>query len=578
MGRPIRILFGTETGNAEGCAEELLEAIEGLGLSAELSDMDDYEHDDLDQESMLFIVTSTFGNGDPPYNAHEFMEFVKGPDAPSLDNLQFSVCGFGDRSYPNFAQCGKDFDARLAALGGTRVVPRMDCDVDFEVPFDEWKQQVLTWLRENVDGASAAPPPAAKAAPKKKGLWGKVSGWFGGNKTQAAPADAPAPSPMDLIQRKEASPAQVAYTRDNPFQAPVVGRKLLSGEGSAKETMHYVLDLSGSGIQFQGGDSFGVYPTNPPAEVAGIVEGLGLDPEAPVTVKGGRTLALRGALARRKDLQRVPMDLLRALSAGGGPGADALEAGGDAVKAYLEDRYVLDVVRDHPGAKVDAQQLVDLLRALPPRLYSVANSPRVTPDQVHFLVETLRYERCGRACEGVASVWLADRLGDDPVPLYLHKNDDFRLPADDVDILMIGPGTGLAPFRAFLQEREHTGAEGRSWLFFGHQHQATDWLYRDELEDFADKGVLDRASYAWSRDQDHKVYVQHKLKEHAAEVWAWLQGGAHVYVCGDARHMAGDVHQALIDIAREQGHLDADGAEAFVQGLVDAKRYHRDVY
>jgi len=577
MGRAIRILFGTETGNAEGCAEELVEAVEGLGLSAELTDMDDYDHDELADEDYVFIVTSTFGNGDPPYNAHEFMEFMKGPDGPDLSGVRFSVCGFGDRSYPNFAQCGKDFDARFAALGANRVVPRMDCDVDFEVPFDEWKQQVLAWLGENHPDAGSAPAPAPAPAAQKKGggLWGKVSGWFGGKK-----AAEPAPTPAAVTSPPRPAPSDEprSWTRDRPFTSRILASRRLNGEGSAKETMHYELDLKGSGIEFHGGDSFGVFPQNPPAEIEGILTALGMDPESPVTLKDGTTLALRGALARRKDLQRVPVDLLRELALSGGPGAQALADGGEATAAYLKERYVLDVVRDHSKASLTPQRLCDLLRALPPRLYSVANSPLVDKDRVHFVVETLRYERQGRPCEGVASVWLADRVGDGPVPLYLHPNADFRLPADDVDMIMVGPGTGIAPFRAFLQERAHTGASGRSWLFFGHQHQATDHLYKDELQAWEQQGVLTRVSCAWSRDQADKVYVQDRMREQGAQVWEWLQGGAHVFVCGDAIGMAPGVHQALHDVAREHGGLGEEAAAAYVQGLVDEHRYHRDVY
>ncbi len=576
MGRPIRVLFGTETGNAEGCAEELLEGVQALGLTAELTDMDDYDRDEIAEEEYVFIVTSTFGNGDAPYNAEQFLDFLKGPDAPDVSSLRFAVCGLGDRSYPNFAQCGKDFDARLDALGGTRVVPRMDCDVDFEVPFDQWKRQVLGWLAENPPEAGDAPAPAARPE-KKGGFWGKVSGWFGGKKAEdvvsapTSPTSTPAPATSAPAEKP-------TWTRDNPFMSKVVARRLLSGEGSAKETMHYELDLTGSGIEFHGGDSFGVFPHNPPAEVAGILEGLGLDPEAAVTLKDGSTRALRSVLTRVKDLQRVPVDLLRALADAGGPGADALAAGGEATAAYLKERYVLDVVRDHPDAALDAQRLTDLLRALPPRLYSVANSPKIDADRVHFVVETLRYERQGRPCEGVASVWFADRVGDEPVPLYLQPNTAFRLPAPDVDIIMVGPGTGIAPFRAFLQERQVAGGSGRSWLFFGHQHQATDHLYSNELQAYAASGVLARQSYAWSRDQDDKIYVQDRIREEGAEVWKWLQGGAHVFVCGDAHGMAPGVHEALHQVAITHGGMDRDGAEAFVQGLVDDKRYHRDVY
>ena len=568
MGRPIRILFGTETGNAEGCAEELLEAVEAMGLSAELFDMDDYDAEDLGDEEMLFIVTSTFGNGDPPYNAHNLMELLKSDDAPAVNGLKFSVCGFGDRSYPNFAQCGKDFDSRLADLGGERVVPRMDCDIDFEVPFDEWKQQVTGWLAANVAGATAPAPAAAK---KSGGLWGKVSGWLGGAKKPAeAPAQAAAPA--------AAAPAVKAFGRDNPFLAPVVERKLLSGAGSAKETMHYTLDLSGSDFEFEPGDSFGVFPNNPPAEVAGICEALGLDGETAVTLKNGTTLALRGALARRFDLQKVSVDLLRAISAGSGPGNEALNAGSEATAAYLRERYVVDVLADHPGASLDAQTLVGLLKALPPRLYSVSNSRKRDGASVDFVVETLRYDRNGRDCEGVASVWLADRLGTDPVPLYLSPNAAFRLPESGVDAIMIGPGTGIAPFRGFLQEREHTGDKGRNWLFFGHQHEASDWLYREELEAWSQSGVLTKADYAWSRDQDEKVYVQHRILEQGAEVWSWLEGGAHVFVCGDAKSMAPDVHAALIAVAGAHGGLDEAAAASYVDNLAKSGRYHRDVY
>jgi sulfite reductase (NADPH) flavoprotein alpha-component len=563
MPRPIRVLFGTETGNAEGCAEELAEALRGLGLPVALDDMDDYDHAEVADEELVLIVTSTFGNGDPPYNAHNFMQFVKGPDAPSLAGVKFSVCGLGDRSYPNFAQCGRDFDDRFAALGAQRVVPRTDCDVDYEVPFDQWKQQVLAYAR-TAYGVSGGPAPTAK--PASGGLWGKVSGWFGGKKPE------PEPAPV-------APAAPAVPDRDRPFVAKVVAARLLSGPGSAKETRHYELDLTGSGIVFAAGDSFGAHPNNPPFEVDGIVAALHLDPESPVTLRDGRTLALRGALARRLCLQSVSVELLRQIAANGGPGADALAAGADAITAYLAERYLLDVLRDHPSARLGAQQFVDRLKALPPRLYSVASSPVVDANRVAFTVETLRYERAGRPCDGVASVWLADRLGPGAeVPLHLVPNPAFRLPADDVDILMIGPGTGVAPFRAFLQEREARGARGRSWLFFGHQHEATDFLYGDELMAWKASGRLARLDLAWSRDQADKVYVQDRLAQAGADVWAWLEGGAHVYVCGDAKGMAPGVHAALLRIAQEHGKLSADLAQGWLDRLDAAGRYHRDVY
>jgi len=358
-----------------------------------------------------------------------------------------------------------------------------------------------------------------------------------------------------------------------------VASRRLNGEGSAKETMHYTLDLSGSGIRYQCGDSFGVFPANPPEEVEGILQVTGLDPEAPVTLKGGRVLALRGALARRLCLQTTSVELLRTVAAEGGPGAEALSAGADATAAYLKARYVWDLLRDHPEHAWTAQDLADRLKSLPPRLYSVGCSPVVHPERVDFVVETLRYDRAGRPCVGVAGAWLADRVGEGgEVPLYLAPNDAFRLPDPDVDILMVGPGTGIAPFRAFLQERQATEAPGRNWLFFGHQHQATDYLYGDELEAWRASGLLTRADFAWSRDQDRKIYVQDRMREAGEQVWAWLDNGAHLFVCGDAIGMAPGVHQALHDIARAHGGLDEDAAAAWVEGLVQAGRYHRDVY
>lgn len=567
MSRAIRVLFGTETGNAEGCAEELTEAIQALGLNAELTDMDDYDPQDLGDESLVLIVTSTFGNGDPPYNAFNLIEALKGSEAPSLDGVGFSVCGLGDRSYPNFAQCGRDFDERFGALGGERVVPRMDCDVDFEVPFDEWKQQVLGFVRKSYDLGEAPPPP--KRA-KSGGLWGKMTGWLGG-KGESKPAAA------DPVADLVAAPA--APSRDNPFVARIVAQRLLSGPDSDKETRHYEVDLTGSGITFAGGDSFGVFPRNPPDEVQGILAALDADPESPVTLRDSRVLALRGALTSRLCLQSVSVELLRQVSASGGPGALALQAGGDEVSAYLRDRYLVDVLRDHPDATLSAQQLVDRLKAIPARLYSVASSPVVDPNKVALLVETLRYERAGRPCLGVASTWLADRLGESAhVPLYLAENKDFHLPADDVDLIMVGPGTGLAPFRAFLQERDARDAAGRSWLFFGHQHQASDFLYRDELQAWERSGRLARLDLAWSRDQAQKVYVQHRMLQAGAELWSWVQGGAHIYVCGDAKGMAPGVNDALLQVARDHGGLDEEGANAWLRGLQEDGRYHRDVY
>lgn len=536
MSLNIRVLFGTETGNAEDCAHELGSALKKAGFDATVTDMDAFSPPDMAKETLALIVTSTYGNGDPPYNAEALMNWLRVPDS-SVSGVSFAVCALGDQTYPKFVQAGIDFDQLMEERGGRRVVPRQDCDVDYEEPFEQFTKDVVAWLESNGDSlgseVAAIPTPSAPAA--------------------------------------EQPIAARVGTRSAPVVATLSGRRRLNRDGSAKETMHYEFRWPGVDVIFAPGDSFAVVPTNNPAEVQAILSALGLSASATVTIND-EPMALGDALSHQRDLQTVTPELLAAM--GGTP------TGGQSTDAYLEDRHLLDALRDHPGAAIGAQPLVEGLRKLKPRLYSVASSPLVEPQGVHFTVETLRYEMHGRAKEGVATTWLADRFADgDTAAMYCVQAPHFRLPeSPEIPVIMIGPGTGVAPFRAFLQERKAQGGAGKSWLFFGHQHQNTDFLYEDEFNAFMGDGTLTELTLAWSRDQAEKVYVQDRLREHGAAVWSWIQSGAHLYVCGDKNAMAPQVRETFVDIAVEHGGMEHAAAAAMFNDWEQNGRYCVDAY
>ncbi len=548
----VAVLFGTETGNSQECAEALAAALREAGVPAESIDMGEYPPARLTEERLALIITSTFGNGDPPANAQDLLDYVSLPGT-QLPHLQYGVCALGDSTYPLFAQCGKDFDERLELRGGSRVIERVDCDggFDFEVPFEEFRDSALAFVETH---------------------WARIAA--------AGSADASATVADDPVPADDTTGA--SWTRTHPFLAKLAERRSLSGPGSAKSTLHYAIDLVGGEIDYAPGDCFGVYPENDPSEVDALLAALEIDPESEVRAgaAAGRAaaagLSVREVLLTRTCLQRLPLDLLRLLQSTPGPSSELL-ADPDGLHAFAPEHHVLDLARAHPGARVQAQALVDALRSLAPRLYSIASSQAAHPGEVHFTIDTVRYPRRGRSVAGVASTWFAERLSvGDTVPVYLQPNERFRLPADERPILMIGPGTGVAPFRAFLEELRVTGAKNDAWLFFGHQHVEHDFLYRDELEGFQADGVLDRLSLAWSRDQDHKIYVQQRLAEEAAEVWSWLERGANVYVCGDASAMAPAVRAAFESIAADVGGVTDAGA--WMNQLEDDGRYSQDVY
>jgi sulfite reductase (NADPH) flavoprotein alpha-component len=553
------ILFGSQTGNSARLAKELGRKLEGIGCKVEVSSMSDFKTNRLSKVSTLFIVVSTHGEGDPPDNAISFHEFVHSKRAPRLENLRYSVLALGDTSYEFFCKTGKDFDARLEELGAARICPRVDCDVDFEESAAAWMDAVV---REMKAAVGAVPAAVQAGTPIGSAAAAAIGVGAGGG---AVSAEAP------------------VYSRSNPFEAEILENLNLNGRGSAKETRHVELSLAGSGLTYEPGDSLGIYPHNHPELVDALIGEMGWKPDEPVPMnKQGDICPLRQALQQNYEITVLTKTLVEQaakLKPGSGL-ADLLAAGNEKLKAYLAERDLLDLVRDYSLSGVPAAEFVTLLRKIPPRLYSIASSPRAYPDEAHLTIRAVRYHAAGRDRYGVCSVQVAERLQPgDTVPVFIQHNDNFKLPADsDAPIMMIGPGTGVAPFRAFLQDREETGAAGKNWLFYGDQHFLTDFLYQIEWQRWIKDGLLTRMDVAFSRDTDRKIYVQHRMLEKSKDVYAWIQDGAYVYVCGDEKHMAHDVHAALTQILQQEGGMSQEEASAYLRTMMQEKRYQRDVY
>ena len=501
---PVHVLFGTESGNAQGLAKRVGEALAAAGLTPKVIDMMDFDGKNLPALKRLLVVTSTYGNGDPPSNAEELHGYLM-RKCPPLPELAFSVCGLGDTTYDRFAQCGKDFDTKLGELGAKRILARQDCDVDYDDPFDAWLEKVVPLL---VD----------------------LSQSDGGSVTASEPTLPPPPS------------VDAPGTRRNPVIARVIANESLHRGNTDKETRHVALSLAGTGLSYELGDSIGVWPTNDPVLVDELLRATGADRTALVNA-GGAPTRLDAALATKLDVVQPDARLVeRAV----GPLDSAKRHAGLA-------KHVIDLVSEN-ALRLDANDLVSLLRPLAPRQYSIASSLRAHPEEVHLTVAIVRYDLGGKKRSGVASLQIADRapVGSE-LPIYLHKSPSFRLTTPERPIVMIGPGTGVAPFRAFLEERRATGATGKSWLFFGSRHRASDFLYQGDFESLQASGTLTRLDLAFSRDQDHKIYVQHRMREHARDFYAYLEEGAVVYVCGDAHQMAPDVNAALVEIISREG-------------------------
>lgn len=536
----LLVLYGTESGNAESLAEQTVEKANQLGFKAKISNMADISLATLKKVDNLLVIVSTWGEGDPPESATEFYEAFMDDSAPKLDPINYSVLALGDTSYEHFCKIGKDFDSRLESLGGNRLFERQDCDVDFDDDFAAWS-----------DGALKA---------------------FSSVLTQD--------SKVETVSKQNV--AAVKYSRKNPCLSDLSERINLNGTGSAKETMHLEFDLSGTGLTYEAGDSLAVQPKNSDQLVNTLLETTKFDPSTSVSVKD-ETYSLGEALKSVLDITTLSIPFLSRYNAIANNQALAglLEDEDKSnIQNYINGRDLVDVLIDYPAKELNPQALVNLLRKLPPRLYSIASSQKAHPDSVHLTVAVVRYETHGRKREGICSSFLADRLDlETAADVFVTPNKNFKLPENtDAPIIMVGPGTGIAPFRAFMQERKALGAKGKNWLFFGDQHFITDFLYQAEWQAYQKEGLLSKIDLAFSRDQKEKVYVQDKMLANASELYAWLESGAYFYVCGDASRMAHDVDKALHRIVQEQAGISEEAAIDYVKALKAEKRYLRDIY
>lgn len=543
--KEVTILYGSQTGNGQALAESLSKNLLAEDFHVSLFSMHEFKLNSLKKIENLLLVVSTHGEGDPPDNALPFYEFLFGKRAPKLDNLQYSVLALGDSSYEFFCHTGKQFDERLAELGAKRLTSRVDCDLDYDEPFEEWSKNVLANLNEQL-GTGVVPAAQSTAS--------------------------------------SGATQQSTYSRTKPFQAEILENLNLNGRGSNKETRHLELSLEGSNLEYEPGDSLGIYPTNDEKLVDELIAAANWNPEETVHVnKQGERRALREALITHFEITVLTKPLVQKVAdLVGNPKLVELVATGNdqALKAYIEGRDLLDLVKDFGPFDTPVNEFVALLRKIPARLYSIASSSKANPDEVHLTIGTVRYEAHGREREGVCSVKCAERLEPGSyAPVYVQRNDNFKLPENpDAPIIMIGPGTGIAPFRSFMEEREEIGAEGKSWLFFGDQHFVTDFLYQTEWQRWLKDGVLTKMDVAFSRDTEEKVYVQHRMLEKSDEIFRWLEEGAVVYICGDEKNMAADVHAALETILQEEGAMTAKEATEYLADMQRQKRYQRDVY
>jgi sulfite reductase (NADPH) flavoprotein alpha-component len=541
---PLLILFGSQTGTAEKLARNIAREARGRGCNARVVDAAAHAAIDWSKENNLLVVTSTYGEGDMPDNAREFWEWLNTEAAAALSHLNYSVLALGDTSYEHFCAAGKRIDARLEALGAKRTHPLADCDLDYEARAKAWTEGALGALT-----ASSGPP--VSSAP-------------------ALVSIAATPDPFTGV-----------FDRKNPFSARLIANRRLNLDGSEKETRHFEISLAGSALSYEAGDALGVYPANCPALVEDLLQALDRDGEEAVPAPAGGEISLRKALTTVYDITRPSPELLQKVAAVNSALRELLATERrDDLKKWLWGREVIDLLSGEPGARFDPAEFVALLKKLSPRLYSISSSPKAHADQVHLTINVVRHHSHGRPRKGVCSTFLADRAGaSTPVPVFIQTSHGFRLPPNgDTPIIMVGPGTGIAPFRAFLHERRATGAKGRNWLFFGEQRAATDFYYRDEVEQMRTEGLLTNLDTAFSRDQADKIYVQHRMAGHASRLWDWLEEGAHFYVCGDASRMARDVDAALHAAIESGGGLSKEAAAEYVRKLKSEKRYQRDVY
>lgn len=537
----LTILYGSQTGNAKNVASQLKTQAESRGLTVKLVNMADYKPNNLKKEKFISVVVSTYGEGEPPEDAENLHEFLYSKKAPKLEGVKVAVLGLGDSSYEFFCKTAQDFDQRFTDLGAETVFARADLDVDYE-------DEANTWLT----GALDAFEPDLKA-----------------QSTGSA----------QVIPMPGAAAVTSQYNKQNPFAAELSVVQKITGRDSTKDVRHIEISLEGSDLTYTAGDSLGVYFLNDEALVDEALSLLTIDASTEITL-GDKTISVRQALIENLELtQSYPAFVEKFAAATNNTELAKITEDKATLREFIEPRQIFDIIRQHP-AKLDAQALVDCLRKLQARLYSIASSQSEVEEEVHLTIGLVEFEAFGSEHLGGCSGYLAKRAEEGAsVKVFVEHNDNFRLPADtNTPVLMVGPGTGIAPFRAFLQEREASEAQGDNWLFFGNPHFTQDFLYQVELQGYLKSGVLSKLDVAFSRDQAEKVYVQDKLRKSGAEVYAWLEKGAHFYVCGDANRMAKDVHQALLDIVQEFGGKSEEDAQAYLKELRNQNRYQKDVY
>lgn len=531
--RRITILYGSQTGNAESVANDAAHAAKAHGLKAVVKSMSEVDSMALMNIETLLIVTSTYGAGEMPDNAQLLWDEVSADTMPRLEKLCFAVLALGDTSYDLFCQAGIDWDERLAALGATRLQARVDCDVEFEEPAQQWLSEIMPQLAGN----------------------------------EVTPS---------IIASE--SKSETSYNRKNPFHAPLSLNQIVTAPNSSKEIRHYELSLIGSGLHYEAGDALGVIATNCPELVAALLTALKLNGDENINA-----MTLVEALRTHYEIKLPSKELVQEIAKRSGNAElnNAIDSGDKNLLAkYLWGRDTLDLLQQNPKCEFSAAEFIALLKPLQHRAYSISSSGQLNPDNVHLTVASVRYSAFNRQHKGVCSTYLADLVKpNDTVRCFVIPNKVFKVPEDNtLPMIMIGPGTGVAPFRAFLQERQVRQASGKNWLFFGDRNAATDFIYRDELEAMQHSGLLTRLDLAFSRDQAEKIYVQDKMREQGAELFAWLEQGAYFFVCGDAHAMAKDVDKALFDIIAIHGHYNEIQATDYVNNLKKTKRYVRDVY